>query len=161
MENRIQKVGLSLNNRALAAASVYSIGKTGKTYEINTTETNKTMATVTFAAPGLHTAESITAAIKKAQDKFGDELTDLVVAPQTGVNPAAFAITTSQLNKSVVKNLLESAFPDANISEPQVNEIVNNAILSAFADELQIQQNLQPKITATEKLDKRNYKFLS
>jgi len=151
-EDRIHKVGLSLNNRALVAASVYSIGKTGKAYEINTTETNKTMATVTFATPGLQTAESITAAIKKAQDKFGDELTDLVVVPQTGANPATFAITTSQLNKSVVKSLLENAFPDANISEPQVREIVNNAILSAFADELQIQQNLQPKITATEKL---------
>ncbi len=153
VEDRIYAVAAGLANPALAAANVYSIGKTGRAYEINTTETNKTTATVTFAAAAdRNTTESITATIKETEDKFGGKLNDLVVTPKTGANPAVFVITTSQLNKSVVKELLENAFPDANISQPQVGEVVNNAILSAFADELQIQQNLQPKITAVEKL---------
>jgi SecD/SecF fusion protein len=152
VEDRIHKVGLNLNNSALSAASVYSIGKTGNIYEINTTETNKTTVTVTFAAASRNTTESVTAAIKKTQDKFGDKLNDLVVSPQTEVNPVAFVIMTSQLNKSVVEHLLKNAFPDANISELQFSETVNNAILSVFADELQIQQNLQPKIISQKKI---------
>ncbi len=104
VEDRIQKVGLSLNNRALAAASVYSIGKTGKTYEIDTTETNKTTATVTFAAPGPHTVESITAAIKKAQDKFGDELADLVVTPRVEANSTS-NLRAEQVCKSTSKRV--------------------------------------------------------
>ncbi len=152
VEDRIYGTAASLANPALAAANVYSIGKSDRSYEINTTETNKTTVVVTFAETGRYTIESITAAIKETQDKFGEKLNDLVVTPQTESNPAAFVITTSQLNKSVVKHLLENTFPDADISEPQVSEVVNNAILSAFADELQIQLNLQPKITAAEKL---------
>jgi SecD/SecF fusion protein len=152
VEDRIHSVATDMANPALAAANVYSIGKTGKTYEINTTETNKTTATVTFAEAG-HTIESITSAIKKAQGKLGSKLSNLVVTPQTESNPSAFAVTTSQPNKSIIKDVLKNAFPDADISEPQVSEVVNNAILSTFADELQIQQNLQPKITAVEKLN--------
>jgi len=152
VEDRIHGTAASLANPALAAANVYSIGKSDRSYEINTTETNKTTVTVTFAAAGRNTTESVTAAIKEAQNKFGGELGNLIVTPQRNTNAAAFVITTSQLNKSVVKNLLENAFPDADISQPQVSEVVNNAILSTFADELQIQRNLQPKITAAEKL---------
>jgi SecD/SecF fusion protein len=153
VEDKIHATAVSLADPALAAANVYSVGKTGRAYEINTTETNKTTVTVTFAEAGRYnTTESITAAIKKTQDKFGGKLNDLVVTEQTSSNPAVFVITTSQLNKSVVKKLLENAFPDADISEPQVSEVVNNAILSTFGDELQIQRNLQPKITAVEKL---------
>jgi SecD/SecF fusion protein len=60
------------------------------------------------------------------------------------------------MNQSLVKDVLAMAFPDAEISEPQVDEIVNNAILTAFEDQLEIQQNLRPKIvseqTITEEL---------
>ncbi|GAG43234.1 unnamed protein product, partial [marine sediment metagenome] len=117
VEDRIHGTAASLANPALAAANIYSIGKSDRSYEINTTETNKTTVVVTFAAVGRNTTESITAAIKKTQDKFGEKLSDLVVVPQTESNPAAFVITTSQLNKSVVKHLLENTFPDADISE--------------------------------------------
>ena len=151
VEDRIHKVGTDLNNPALAAANVYSIGKSGKQYEINTTETNKTTVTVTFHQSGQHTIETITSTIKKTQAKFGGKLSNLRVT-QDSKNPTAFVITTSQVNKSLVKNVLTTAFADADISEPQVDEIVNNAILTAFADELEIQQNLQPKIASQEKI---------
>jgi len=138
---------------ALAAAKVYSIGKTGKQYEINTTETNITASTVTFGESGRHTVETVTSAIKKAQAKVGGRLTNLRVTRRGGLsNPTAFVIATSQLNKSLVRNVLTTAFADADISEPQVAEIVNNAILNAFADQLEIQQNLKPEITSQEKI---------
>ncbi len=153
VEDKIREIANDPNNPnpALAAANVYSIGKSGKQYEINTTETNKTTVTVTFSEPGGHTAETVISAIQKAQGKFGGELSNLRATEDTK-KPAAFVITTSQVNKSLVKNVLTTAFEDASISEPQVDEVVTKAIRTAFADELEIQQNLQPEIALQEKI---------
>ncbi|MBA7662626.1 Protein-export membrane protein SecF [subsurface metagenome] len=151
VEDRIRGIGADLNNPALAAANVYSIGKSGRQYEINTTETNKITVTAAFDQPGGQTADELTGAIKKAQDQFGGKLNKLLVTQDTS-NAAEFIITTSQMNQSLVKDVLTTAFPDANISEPQVERTVNNAILLAFADELEIQQNLRPRITSEERI---------
>ncbi len=150
VEDRIHKTGTELNNPGLAAANVYSIGKSGKQYEINTTETNKTTVTVIFGESEQRTVESVTSAIKRAQNKFEGKLSNLSVSGHG--SPATFVITTSQVNKSLVKDVLSTAFPDADISEPEVDEVVNEAVLSAFAGELEIQQNLQPEIVSEEKI---------
>ncbi|MHC4111208.1 MAG: protein translocase subunit SecD [Planctomycetota bacterium] len=174
VENRIRKMGMDAENPnpALATASVYSIDKPildpngkpketpkgekiYKQYEINTTETNKSTTTVTLSGPSQHTVETVTSAITKAEDEFGDRLTNLLVTEQGG---GTFVATTSQMNKSLVINVLTAAFADANvfadanIGEPQVDEVVNDAILKAFEGELEIQQNLQPTITVEEKI---------
>ena len=149
VEGRIQKIGTDLNNPGLVAASVYSIGKSGKQYEISTIETNKIAVTVTFPQAGQHSAGELTTAIENAQVQFASRLTNLIVTQDTN-NAAAFTISTSQMNQSLVKDVLAAAFPNADISEPQVDEIVNNAILTAFADQLEIQQNLQPKIISEQ-----------
>lgn len=154
VENRIHTIGEKLNNPALAAANVYSVGKTGKQYEINTTETNKSKTIVTFAESAQHTVETVHSAIEKAQGKFVGELNNLLVT-QNSNNPAEFIITTSQMNQTLVKNVLAEAFPKAQISEPQIDEVVNNAIMAAFADELEIQQNLQPTIISQEKVSEK------
>ncbi len=154
VQDKIHKIGLDLNNPALAASNVYSIGKTEKAYEITTTATNRVTATITFAqAKGQtqYTVETITAAIEKAQAKFDRELNNLTVT-QTGSSNPSFDVSTSQVSTSLVKNVLASAFPDATISEPKVNEIVNDAIKNAFADVLEIQQNLEPQITSKENI---------
>ncbi|MBA7701491.1 Protein-export membrane protein SecF [subsurface metagenome] len=143
MEDRIRKVASALGNPALAAANVYSIGKSGKQYEINTTETNKTTAAITFPQTNRQTVDTITSTI-------GGKLSNLTVTKTN--DPNSFVITTSQINKALVKNVLSTDFADAEISEPELDEVVNNAILTAFADELQIQQNLQPKIASQEKI---------
>ncbi|MGA1980304.1 MAG: protein translocase subunit SecD [Sedimentisphaerales bacterium] len=153
VEDRIHKVGTDWGNHALAAASVYSIETSGKEYEITTTETNKTRASVTFPKGG-QTVEELTLAIKKAMESRhveSGQMSNLVITP-LGETPAEFAITTSQLNTFLVGDVLRAAFPDANVSQPQVDEIVNNAILTAFANELKIQQNLQPEIISQEKI---------
>jgi len=149
VEGRILKIGDDLNNPGLKAASVYSIGKSNKQYEISTIETNKIAVTVTFTQAGQHSLGEVTAAIENAQVQFASRLSNLIVTQDTN-NAAAFTISTSQMNQSLVKDVLAAAFPDADISEPQVDEIVNNAILTAFADQLEIQQNLQPKITSEQ-----------
>ena len=143
VEDRIHKIANTLGNPALAATNVYSIGKSGRQYEINTTETNKTTAAVTFPQTNRQTVDTITSTI-------GGKLSNLTVKETNNTN--SFVITTSQLNKALVKNVLSTAFADAQISEPELDEVVNNAILTAFADELQIQQNLRPKITSQEKI---------
>jgi SecD/SecF fusion protein len=80
VEQMIHEVGRELGNPALAAARVYSIGKTKQQYEINTTETNRTTAVVTFSEPGQHTVESVTSAIRTAEVGHG-ELSNLRVRP--------------------------------------------------------------------------------
>jgi len=155
VEDRIREIGNDPNkpNPALAVANVYSIGESGKQYEINTTETNKITVTVAFSQQNQQTTDKLTTAIEKTQtqDQFGAELNNLLVTQDTE-DPAQFVITTSQMNQSLVKDVLTTAFPEADISEPQVDEVVNNAILAAFAEELEVQQNLQPKITSQEKI---------
>ncbi|MHC4602108.1 MAG: protein translocase subunit SecD [Planctomycetota bacterium] len=153
VEDKIREIANDPNspNPALAAANVYSIGNSGKQYEVNTTETNKTTVTITFPEAGGHTAETVISAIQKAQGEFGGELSNLRATEDTK-SPVSFVITTSQVNKSLVKNVLTTAFADANISEPQVDEVVTKAIQIAFADELEIQQDLQPEIATEGKI---------
>jgi len=151
VEERIQKIGAELNNPGLQTASVYSIGKSGKQYEISTIETNKIAVTVTFPQSQQQSIDNITPAIENAQRQFAGRLSNLLVTQDTN-NAGTFKISTSQMNQSLVKDVLQAAFPDADISEPQVDEVVNNAILTAFADQLEIQQNLQPKIVSEEKI---------
>ena len=150
VKDRIRKAGADLKNPALETANVYSIGKSGTQYEINTMETNKTTVTITFPETVNKTTEELFSAIQKAQDKFGRKLGNLLIIPAN--SPTSFVITTSQVNKILVMEVLSTAFPDASISEPQVEEVVNNAVMAAFADDLEIQRNLKPEIISYEKV---------
>jgi len=152
VEDRIHKIGQQLKNDALAAANVYSVGKSGKEYEITTTATNKTSATITLPPNSGRTPASVTNAIKKAQLEFDSRLSNLSV---TGQNPDEFVVTTSQLNKSLVEEVLKSAFPNAKVSPPVVDDVVTNAVLKAFENELAIEQNLHPEIISAEKISER------
>jgi SecD/SecF fusion protein len=145
VRDRLSSIANKLQNPALAAANVYTINKSEKQYEINTTETNKSSADVTFSYADKQTAETITTAI-------GTKLPDFAVKPDIG-DPNRFIVTTSQTNRSFIKNTLKEVFPTARLSEPKVDEVVNRAILTAFAEQLEIQQNLQPKIVSSEKIN--------
>jgi SecD/SecF fusion protein len=149
VEDRVHKKGEELNSKAIASATVYSVGDTGRQYEITTTETNKTKAVVAFST-GQWTVESVAASVKKASAAQQTEMPHLVITPEK--SGQAFAVSTSQLNKNTVADVLKSAFPDANISDPQIDEIVSNVILAAFGDQLEIRKNLQPKVASTEKI---------
>ena len=144
------KIEAMLADRGLQAR-VYSIGESKQQYEINTTETNKTTTTITFAEVGSLTAETVTAAITAAQEQFSGELNRLSVR-QDSQNPAVFVISTSQVNKSLIKDILAAAFKEKKVvvSEPTVDEIVNNAITAAFGDMLAKQQNLRPAIVSVD-----------
>ena len=151
VENKIHKVGEKLGDRAIAAANVYAIGNTGRQYEINTTETNKVTTAVTFPQSEQQNIESITSAIQKAEQHSSGRLDNLSVV-QDAKNPAVFTIATNQTNRPLVKEILTTAFAKAEISEPKLDEVVNNAVLTAFANELEIWQNLKPKVVSTEKI---------
>jgi SecD/SecF fusion protein len=148
VEDMIRQMGASLGERALASATVYSVGESGKQFEINTTATNRTTSTVTFGEPGQHTVESVRSAITDAESEYGT-LSHLEVRD---VGALSFEIATSRVNRSLVKNVLTGAFPTASVSEPSVDEIVNDAILEAFKGKLAIQQNLEPKITSEKEI---------
>ncbi|MHC4722086.1 MAG: protein translocase subunit SecD, partial [Planctomycetota bacterium] len=58
--DRISKIGNDLDNPALAAANIYSIGQSEKQYEINTTETNKMTVTVGLTQANQKTEAELT-----------------------------------------------------------------------------------------------------
>lgn len=159
VEDMIHQTGQEQNNPGLAATKVYSVGKSYgqsengkklfKQYEINTTETNKTTAIVKFAQTGDHTIETVAEAIRNAQLKTGGQLRNLRIVQKDD----NFEVITSQVNTSLVSHVLKMAFGDAQISEPHVDEVVNNAIITAFSGKLEIQENLHPEITSTQKID--------
>ncbi|MCF7976185.1 MAG: protein translocase subunit SecF [Phycisphaerae bacterium] len=137
VESRLRAAGETAGSAALQTAYVYSVGDTDKEFEVTTTETNKTSATLTLGADA--TVDSVTKAIKKSQ--AGGKLSNLRV---TAVAPAGtFEVATSQVNQELVKNVLTAAFPNAQaMTEPTVNEIVNNTIEAEFGDELEMQNDL-------------------
>jgi len=151
VEDRLRKIGTDLENAALAAANVYSVGESGKQYEITTTATNKMTVAVTFSQAGQQPINEHVGAIERAQAQFPSGLTNLLAA-QDPSNAARILISTSEMNQSLVKDVLAAAFPNAEIAPPQVNEVVNDAIMTAFAGQLEIQENLQPTITSEEKI---------
>jgi SecD/SecF fusion protein len=108
---------------------------------------------VTFPQTG-RTAQAVTSAIEKTVENKGGQLGNLVVTANSE-NAAAFTVTTNRLNVSLVAEILRGAFPDANVSEPKVDEVVNNAVIAAFTNELEIQQSLGPKITSQDKINER------
>ena len=136
---------------ALPAANVYSIGESGRQFEITTTETNKITITVTLNQTSSQSVEQVTDAIENTQTQYTGRLNNLRIT-QEADNSNQFVVTTSQMNQSLVKEVMTKAFPDADISEPQVDEVVNDAIRGNFVNELQIQQNLQPNIVSEEKI---------
>ena len=148
MQDKIHQIGTDLNNPALETASVYSIGGSGRQYEISTTETNRLVVDMTLPPAGTQSVDEVTGAIRKAQGQFAGTLTNLLVTQSAG----KVVVSTSQMNQSLVTDVLASAFPDANFAEPKVDEVVNNAILTAFANQLEIQQDLKPTIVSAQKI---------
>ncbi|MHC5076095.1 MAG: protein translocase subunit SecD [Planctomycetota bacterium] len=151
VQNRIQQIGTERGNPALGAANVYSIGNTNTQYEITTTETNKTTVTIRFEDTDNRSVEQVKSAILKAQAERAGTLRNLQIA-QVQDNPLSFVVTTSQINPGYVEGILKAAFSDAQISEPQVQEVVNDAIIDAFNRELEIQQDLGPTIISQEQI---------
>jgi SecD/SecF fusion protein len=150
VEDGIHRLGEQRGDRAIASASVYSVGKSGRQYEITTTQTNKTVVNILLPGEGW-TTETVAAAIKKTEAGQQVEMGNLVVSP-AGAGSREFVVRTSQLNKGQVADVLNAAFPDANISVPKIDEVVTNVVLAAFGDQLEVRQSLQPNITAAEKI---------
>jgi len=147
----------------LESVNVYSVGKPiaqapdgesiYKQYKIDTGQTNKVIVDVTFGGGEKPASPKLAAKkIKETQEKssgFSGTLTGLLVT-QDANDTSRFTVTTSQMNQKLVKDVLAAAFPTATVGEPVVDETVNNAVLSTFADELEIQQNLRPTIISEE-----------
>ncbi|MHC4430986.1 MAG: protein translocase subunit SecD [Planctomycetota bacterium] len=153
VQDKIQQIGKDPDNPnpALATASVYSLGESGKQYEISTTETNRLIVDVTFPQASAQSVEDLTSAIRKAEEKVAGALTNLIVTQDPDA-AGKVVVSTSQMNQSLVRSVLSAAIPDANLSEPRVDEVVNNAILTALANQLEIQQDLKPRIVSAQKI---------
>jgi SecD/SecF fusion protein len=151
VQDRIVAIGTQIGNPALRAANVYSIGESGRQYEITTTATNKTRAVVTFADGHGQTPETVTAAIRRTQSEQHRQLTGLAVTADSR-NANAFVVTCSRVNPSIMQSLLEQAFPQAAIQEPEIDEVVSDAIHEAFEGQLEMQENLEPQILSEQRI---------
>lgn len=154
VEKKIRDIGKKWHDPGLESTVVQAIETSGKQYEIITSESNRTKANITLQASEKTSVEAVLAAIEKAQSDSETKLAKLTVTQDSNL-PNAFVITTTQLNKSIITKILTAAFPKATISEPQPDNIVDNAIMAAFGDDLAIQQNLNPKIISTAKIDEK------
>jgi SecD/SecF fusion protein len=154
VEERIQKVGAEEKNPRLAAATVVAVvGQNNLQFDISTLETNKTDIDVTFPK-AMPTEVEARKAITAVEDKFpAGTLTDMTLSP----SGQTLKIETSQTNSALVKEIVATAFQDrqAVVGEPKVNEIVNNAIVRAFGDILNVNQDLGPKIVETQMIDNK------
>jgi len=151
VEDKIREKGREYGNDALAAAKVYSVGDSSLQYEISTTETNKTTASVTFEQVGAQTPESVLGAIEKATEQSAGTLYNLKVNSDDN---KTFVVSTSQVNKALVRNILDTTFADkATVSPPEVNEVVNRAIKEAFEGLLAIREDLGLTVLSTEEID--------
>jgi SecD/SecF fusion protein len=150
VEKKFQDYAKSKNNSALMVAKVYSIGQTGLQYEITTTETNLTVASVQFNQPG-QTVAGLTEKIHKAEDNNNFILSRLTV---TSKDAKTFDVSTSRVSASMVERvLLEAVGKDGEVSKPVVNEVVADAIQKAFGEYLVVQKNLAPVIVSVEKIN--------
>jgi len=158
-QERMDRIGSKLNNADLRSAGVYSVGdpagqkpggeKIYDQYEITTVATNKLQTTLTLAAGDAQTAETITAAIRKTQSELRQDLGDFTVTPS---GPGAFLLTNTHVNPPLVRSVLTKAFPQAQVSEPKLEDVVSDAIRQAFEGQLALQQNLRPTIASVEKV---------
>jgi SecD/SecF fusion protein len=158
-QDRMDQIGSKLNSADLRSASVYSVGdpvgqkpggeKIYDQYEITTIATNKLQTTLTLAANDTSTADSVAAAIRKTQSEMRQDLGDFTVTPS---GPGAFLLTNTHVNPPLVRSVLTKAFPQAQISEPKLEDVVSDAIRQAFEGQLTLQQNLRPTIASAEKV---------
>jgi SecD/SecF fusion protein len=159
VEDRMVKMAKDLKNSDMEAVTVYSVGnvigqapkgeKIYDQYEISTPAANRLLTTVAFGQGGSQTADTVRAAIQKTASQQRREFGGFEV--NTGAD-RAFEIVTSPVNPTMVQNVLKTSFPDAQVSESKVDEVVPNAIRKAFEGQLEIQQNLQPTIASAEKI---------
>jgi SecD/SecF fusion protein len=153
VEKKFQDYAKSINDKALAAARVNSVGQSGLQYEIVTTETNRTTISVKFNQPG-HTLQSLTGKIHDAEDKNNFVLSRLNI---TARDPQTFDIASARVNAAMIKQVVSDAVgKDAVVSEPKVNEVVANAVRAAFGDYLVVEKNLHPQIVSVEKINDTN-----
>ncbi|MCL5280435.1 MAG: protein translocase subunit SecD [Planctomycetes bacterium] len=158
-QDRMSQIGDKLKNPDLSSAGVYSVGDpVGQTprgdkiydqYEITTMATNKLQTTLTLAAGDSNTADTVAAAVRKTQSEMRQNLGDFTVTPG---GPGAFVVTNTYVNPPLVHSVLTKAFPQAQISEPKLEDVVSDAIRQAFEGQLALQQNLKPTITSVEKV---------
>lgn len=150
VQSRFSEYAKSIGNMALSAARVNEVGTAGNQFEISTTETNLTTATVTFDTDAAPVADSVLARIRQASDEVGQRLGSLKVMDK---GLGIYEIATSRFNVSAVQEVLEKAFgEDAVISEPVVHEVVGDAVREAFKDYLSVRENLGIEIVTEERI---------
>jgi len=159
VEDRVVQMAVQLKNDDLKSVSVYSVGdpvpqdsggeKIYSEYEITTPATNTLQTTVTFAQGNTQTVDTVRAALQKAISEQRHDVGAFDIVPN---GDGSFIFTTNRVNPSQVQTVLKAAFPEAQVSESKVNDVVTQAIRQAFEGELEIQQNLRPTIGAAEKI---------
>jgi SecD/SecF fusion protein len=140
-----------INQYLSTPAKVYEVGETGRQFEISTTETNKTTAAVTLAEGQTETAESLAAKIDQTADETNRPLSNLQVK---SVGDRRFEVSTSRVNATLVEEVLTEALDQiAVISNVEVEEVVSDAVRTAFKDLLVVRENLGLEFTDQKRIE--------
>ncbi|AQQ72153.1 bifunctional preprotein translocase subunit SecD/SecF [Limihaloglobus sulfuriphilus] len=151
VEKMVRQKGEEIGSSGLMSARVYTVGESGNQFEVNTIETNKTYIDVKFSDASM-TADM--AAAKINETIKNEQLTILnvdVVSREDG----ALRIYTSQIPKSEMNTLIADTFEGVEYAagEPQVEQIVNEAVIDTFGDLLKRQRDLSPEIVKAQIID--------
>ncbi|MCU0914027.1 MAG: protein translocase subunit SecD [Planctomycetes bacterium] len=158
VENRIVAMGEKLKSADLRSANVYSVGdpigradggeRVYSQYEVTSAAANKLLTPVTFPAGNAPTPDALAAALRKTATESEAPLGDFTVVPDAN----ALVVTTSRVSPTMVQNLIKTAYPQAQVTDARVQDIVSEAIREAFAGQLAVQQNLRPTIASVQKI---------
>ncbi len=142
---------INAENYLNGQARVVAVGDSGLQFEISTTLTNKTTATVTPASDQAMTVEGLTTLIADKADEMGKTLSKLNV---TALDGGKLEVSTSRVNATLVEEVIAAAVGEkAVVSDINVQELVSEAVRNAFKDYLKVQENLQLTFTGEQKIE--------
>jgi SecD/SecF fusion protein len=151
VEQMIRSKGQEIGSRGLMSARVYTVGESGNQFEVNTIETNKTYIDLKFPDASM-TADMVASKINETIKEKQLTILNVDVVPN---DDGSVRVYTSQIPKSEMNTLIAGAFEgvEYEAGEPHIQEIVNDAVISAFGDLLKRQRNLGPEIVKAQIID--------
>jgi len=152
MVKAVAAPGAPFENKLIANSTlVQQVGEPEKRqYEIITSETNRVQVKLTAAAEANLTAASLQAMVQKKGDEMGDRR---LAGSDIQAADGGFVLETNQSNLNRVNELLDmlkTDIPSLQYDTPVTREIVSDAVRFALGEMLDVQNDLQPQITASE-----------
>ena len=150
VEAATSEQGKAMGSSAIEAARVQRVGpEENREFEIVTTATNLVKISLTVPAEKGLTAAQIAETVAKAADALGDSRME-ETGVEAGATTGEFVLETGQANTNKVRRVLDKALEELEVGKEatysvESQDIVNEAVRTALAGKLDVQEDLQPR----------------